>query len=1235
MQYIFKILVLGNSDLTLPYVSTALNEMGKDKETFIKWNREINVLDNVCELEIDVITSETANFDEIIPSVDGIIYFLNPLDEQELELFQIILDIFKNIKRDIPTLLLHYNEEGILSISTTELLKEAWIKYPDFETFVNLHPKDFRQALQCLSSAMISGDKPLDLENAWLRFPILIMQANFYYAHRNYYEAAKAIKKAAFISSVFNRDDNYIISEQAAYLYSQLNLFLEAANIIDDVNKRKAKEYKRLYAETMIREGNKLFNKGDYEFAARQYENAAHWASIELKDKDLIIKSFKLAINAWISACRVENAFTILERLPHQEIKQTLNELTEKVISAADYLVSIGNFDAAREQLYISIHTYQREGLFDAMEKFTNKLVEILIKILQKNIEDEETYEAKKTYDEIENMWQAFDVEKIVLDEYLEKIVKQFLHKKDFGMATYLLNEVNSLELKKELTEYSSEVEEKNKKLRQEAIQRDLKEGIEFIKSFMQSENSLIDQINNSKLEKANQLVDRNQYIKAAHYLISHANYLNNIGETKDADSILCESLNILLEGNLLPEFFDIYMKLKTDKIKTNYLKQVFSFLIESLREVSEIYGYEKLEDILEKANSIYRDQMLYDQSREISKLFINIINDEALSAVEREGNRKSINFAIDLIKKANNISKAYLEDYEPDFDKVYKVISEKYIDLEDLSSALSYLDKIKDKLYKKEVYNKLSSTEEEKIASRAKEVEATLKHKSLQERLSIIKKKSQDARLDKEFEFRQRKGLKRAYFNEALNLIEDEKYEKAVEIYKETVSKMNQVRKYYLAAVSFAIICLLRIKQDKINELIKYVENQTASNQLFLDTFPILLVEYIIDLYKADDQEKLNEALSFMEDLPLFKEEKKLLYDILDLDYHEEKPSEIKKQIEIDKNELKNTIISLSDSIHYDKQDVAKRKLMKRRYYETIIEAIDIQDYNKVANSYLDLIPELNQKGFHKHAAICLINSIIIFLFNDKSELAYEIIKKYIIEYQEIAKLPEIKLLNKLIDAWKANLDDVIELILSKFLEKLILFDPEKNLIKLYMKSEKLTISRTTTSTEEISEEMSEKLLELDQKIDILNQKLKDNKSEFKDIFKKRKALKKRYYLEILELLSKDQFKKAANKYLELSERFLKRKDYKMSSLMLLLYVISSTRTDIEIDNIKQNVESYMDSLGISRGIVSELFQLTMINFILDITTNNIGKYSSKINQMLQKLPLFEEEEKLIPIEL
>ncbi|MBD3215982.1 MAG: hypothetical protein GF311_25445 [Candidatus Lokiarchaeota archaeon] len=1209
--------------------------MGKDKETFVKWNRELHVLENICDLEIDVVTSETANFDEIIPSVDGIIYFMNPLDKQERELFQIILDIFKKIKRDIPTILMYYNEDGILSFSTTELLEESWIRFPDYETFVNLHPKDFRQALHCLCSAMISGDNPLDLENAWLRFPILIMQANYYYKNRNFYEAAKSIKKAAFISNIFGREDYYIISEQAAYLYSQLNLFLEAAQIIEDVNNRKANEYKRLYTETMIREGNKLFNKGDYEFAARQYENAAQWSLIELKNKELIIKSFKLAINSWISACRVENAFTILERLPHQEIKKTLNELTEKVLSAADYLVSIGNLEAAREQLYISIHTYQREGLFEAMEKFTHKLVEILIKILEKNIKNDKTYDAKKTYDEIENMWNAFDVEKINLDEYLEQIIKQFLHNQDFGMATYLLNEINSLALKKELTEYSSEVEERNKEIRKEALQRDLKEGIDIIKSFMESENQLIELLNKEKLKNANTLIEKNQYVRAAAYLESHARELKNIGEQEEADQILCESLNVLLEGNQLGKFFNTYLMLKSDTIQREYLEQIFPFLMESIKELSEISSFEKIEDLLEKANSIYRDQMLYEHSRELSKLFITIINKEALNSIRREKSRSGINYAIELIKRANNISNAYLENYEPDLDELYKVISEQFIELGDLSSALSYLDKIEDKFYKKEVYNKLSSSEEEMIASRAKEVEATLKKKSLQERLSIIKKKSQDARLDKEFELRQRRGLKRAFFNEALRLLENEEYDKAAEIYKKTIEKMNDLRKYYLAAVSLGILTIIRLKQEEMKYLAKYVKILTSSNQLFLDTFPVLLVEYIIDLHKAKDQKKLEEALSFMEHLPLFDEETKLLYDILGIEFVKESTSKPEETLEIDKENLKKTINGLFENIKKDKQDMAKRKLMKKRYYEGILENLNDKEYIKAASAYIDLIPELIDKDFEKHAAVCLILSTLIFIFNEREEIAYTNVEELLGEHTQLSTLPEIKLLNEFLKVWQAKIDDLIQLSLSVFMDKLLLFEIEKNLMKSYIEQDLDFKPQQKPLSKEKKEEKSKKLRELDQKIDIINQKLKDNRSEFKEMFKKRIAMKKRYYNTILEHLSKEEFKEASREYLDLATKFAERKDYKMGSLMLLLYVICSKKSRVEIYDIKQNVESFMTSLGISRGIVSELFQLMMTQFIIDLIEYNINKFLPTINQMLRNLPLFEEEERLLPIEL
>ena len=358
MRYMFKILILGDPDTIEFYALRAFGDPGEDHGTFLEWYKEVRVLEDICDLEIDVLTSDSADLDDLLPMADGIIYFLNPLKKEESELFKMILPDIFSVKRDIPTVIIFYDQNGILPISVNELLENIWVNYPSLEAFVNLPPKDFHQALQSLSLAMINGDTPLNIENAWMRFPIFIQMANIYYANKNYYYAAQAIKKAALIAEIYNKEEYFIICEQAAYLYSKMNLYLEASNILEKVDKIKAINYKNLYADAMIREGNLHFNRRDFENAAIQYERSALWASIESLDNVLIHDAFKLAINSWISACKVENAFKILDNLPHKLVISILKEVSEKIQAAADFLLDNDNFELAREQMYLAVNRY-------------------------------------------------------------------------------------------------------------------------------------------------------------------------------------------------------------------------------------------------------------------------------------------------------------------------------------------------------------------------------------------------------------------------------------------------------------------------------------------------------------------------------------------------------------------------------------------------------------------------------------------------------------------------------------------------------------------------------------------------------------------------------------------------------------------------------------------------------------------------------------------------------------
>jgi hypothetical protein len=103
MRYIFKVLVLGlDVDAISRYCVLSFQDGGESKENYLEWYKEFNVFEDVCDLEIDCITNVIkAEFDEIIPIVDGIIYFLNPLKQEETEFFEILLPIIDSVRWNI------------------------------------------------------------------------------------------------------------------------------------------------------------------------------------------------------------------------------------------------------------------------------------------------------------------------------------------------------------------------------------------------------------------------------------------------------------------------------------------------------------------------------------------------------------------------------------------------------------------------------------------------------------------------------------------------------------------------------------------------------------------------------------------------------------------------------------------------------------------------------------------------------------------------------------------------------------------------------------------------------------------------------------------------------------------------------------------------------------------------------------------------------------------------------
>ncbi|MFX0071768.1 MAG: hypothetical protein ACFFAO_11825 [Candidatus Hermodarchaeota archaeon] len=109
---------MGDPETCLDYVVNAFQEGAADKETYYEWYKEFNALDDICDLEINLITDFiNADYDEIISTVDGIIYFLNPLNTEESELFEMLYSIIDAEKKNPSEIFLL-----LLCIMTTQEL---------------------------------------------------------------------------------------------------------------------------------------------------------------------------------------------------------------------------------------------------------------------------------------------------------------------------------------------------------------------------------------------------------------------------------------------------------------------------------------------------------------------------------------------------------------------------------------------------------------------------------------------------------------------------------------------------------------------------------------------------------------------------------------------------------------------------------------------------------------------------------------------------------------------------------------------------------------------------------------------------------------------------------------------------------------------------------------------------------------------------------------------------------
>ncbi len=1235
MRYIFKVLVLGDPNIIPPYITNAFGENGEEKDTFLEWYKEITVFEDVCDLEVDVIVDLIgADYDEILPIVDGIIYFLNPMKEEETNYFETIIPVIYSVKRNIPTVIIYHDPNGVIPLAVNELLERLWINHFELEAFANLSPRDFHQALRCLCLAMISGDTPLNIENAWMRYPIFIQLANIFFKNNQFIYAAHAIRKAAMIADIFNNPEKLIISEQAAYFFAKANKYLEASDILKDINKEKSTNFKRLYAQNELTIGNRLFNKRNYEQAANQYLASAQWVAIELKDEEFRKEAFKLAINSWISACRVEKAFKILNNLDHKEALQILNEIKDKIESAADFLVGNNNYYAARDQLYRTIAVYQKEDLFEILKIFTKKLESVLIKMLEIQIKEKDKHAARQSYEEIENLWISYDVKETDIDQQLVELIELFLDDGDFGTSMLLTSKLNSRSLKKKMTELSSRVEDKKKELKKKESEDLILKGLDLVKEFVKEEKQIIIKLNEEILVKVDEYIQKDQFSNAIHILNEQATFYKQIGKEEAKDNLLKKVLDILLGEKEFQEFFHFFDLISKGEKKA-YLIKNQTLIKDQLNKYGVESNYTEIVDIIEKFSMVYRDQMLYEQAKEISKLFIKIIKLEALRIVSTQGEYEGIQKALTLMKKAENISFAYLDEEVIDFDEISEIIVFFYIKSGDFSSAHAINDNISNKMLKSELNKEIEKTESFVRAIDLKKIEEEDKIKELKEKAFIIQKMARDASHGKKNELKQRIGRKRIYMNTLENLSE-KKWENAIQSYILTIDRLVNLTEYNFAGISLVLAIILLLKQDNIAESQKLLENTKKKIAGFdsIEPFAIALAEYIIDVKKYQEIEVFEKSIQFASSLPLLDEEISALKTIYpNLEF--ETISDVQKITE-NTEEVKETFMSYANAIKKETQDEAKRRLMKNEYWRLALEDLANQKYINASVIYFNAVPKLAEKKFLKIAALSLILGTIV---NLKTKDTFTVKKRFqdnlkkLMKYQEkIQELPELKLMPLLFYAFENKSSELIPFMLNLLNEKLILFESERIFLESFLPEEFVDKEKIESLTRSEIGKQNILSISLAQMYASLQQKVSDIRNDRSTLLEKREKMKRIYYNPVISYLEKNNFKAAGYKYIDLTNAFSNRKDFNAASLMILLHGLALMKSGESLIDIQKNMNTFLKSIGLNRKLVEDAFYIKCLQFIIEVKVNNMEKnYLHKVEEMLEYLPLLEAEKSLI----
>ncbi len=1239
----FSCLVLGDINSALQYFHESGLQKNK-KSNVIQWEKHFTLKEDVINITLDVPISEEVPYDDIIPMADGLIYFLNPNSSSEVDIFKDMIKIINEIRRNIPCIIIFRDSTNFIRIPTNELLNWIWENYPYDAFIADLYSINIiNKVIENLCEIIITGQSIINHSTAWMQIPLLFSKAKEHISQSRWNSAASFLEKISIIKCKDGSLDWQIYAEQAATLYAKGNRMLKASKIINEFNPIYSEKYKRMHVEQLIIQGNQLNLKKKFSLAAQQYENAGNWARFEIKDDIIVENAYRLAINAWISACEIPNAFLIIDRFDHNSMIEILEEITDKIAGVADYLSSQGQNEYAKSQLYLCFQRYQKAGLFESIKILAQKAVKVLTRTLENHIQNRDVDAAKLSLDELYNIWETFNVESDNMDQFIYRICKLYIDKNDFQKVDLIIHKVQSLKLKNQITELYIKKEDFNKKQIEINEIDDINEGVKKLSLYMDYEKENFHNFINDTYEIAKGYIEKEKIEEAILIIKEQSKWFNNIAENQLASTLCKKEFKIYLNYDYLSNFIKElpnFPELHRKEFLKIILSEIKSSIMRSMKKenVSEIIF------IIDSIVKIYRNHLLYEESKEISEIFIHFLINYA-SELAKIGDDKSIIDAINLISEIEIVSKSFLEGTQYNLDSIYSKIVFYFVKKQNIQEANAYNEKIIDSDVASYYYKKIQDIEEKISHLEANKAQKKQELQIYAEQLDQLENQARDQQIASENLLKMRTSLKNIYFQAPLDLIKKNQLPEAAEIYYNVAKKLIKSKKFELAGVSTSIGFLLYFILKNINVYKKKLEdmykNLGISKNIFKKTFSIKLINYIMHMIKGNDTTAIQNAFKLYDCLPLFPEEISILKNIINQPILIESINHQADQNLTNSDNIPTNYKHLINKITMDPKLFSKRNVLEQKYWKACCNYITQQEYELASMSYFEKVDELIIRNYEDFAITSIILGFLSLLKAKPQSDVYLNYEKFFFQFKKknerLSKSDFFTLIELFLRYWgnKKSIEMILD-ICDNFIKKLPLFDWESqfisSLIAQYVKKES-NEEKKKGKKSSVNSKFDESYSLQAQQIKVLSQEMIKIKVELDELKEKRNSMINTYYHDIVECLNSEDYSSASIKYEKLGKRMARRNDFNSASLMFLLSVLSRLKEKQNLVDIKENLDSSLNKLGIVKKILNDHFGIKIVRIMFDIFESADKSLKEKIRNVLVFLPLLDNERKLINI--